>query len=70
MHVCSVHWEGSVKELELELELRSFHSIFQYFSPTKEVPIEILSSITFDFRRRDFSSVPEFIVVGENDTGV
>ena len=57
----------SVKELELDVELRSFHYIFWCFSSTKEAPIEILCSVTFDLRKSHFSSVPEFVAVGEND---
>ena len=60
----------SVKRLELKVELRFFHSIFRCFSPTKEASMEILCSVTLDFRKIHVSSVSEFIVVGENENGV
>ena len=39
----------SVKDLELEVELKSFHCIFRCFSPNKESPIEIICSVTLLF---------------------
>ena len=62
--------EASAKELELEVELRFFHCIFQCFSLTKEVLIETLCSVSLDFRKSHLSAVPEFVAVGQNDNGI
>ena len=57
----------SIKELQLEVELRSFHCIVRFFLPTKEAPVEILCSVTLDSCKSHFSSVPKFVAVGEKD---
>ena len=45
----------SVKELELEDELRSFHCIFRCFSTTKKAPIEIFCLVTLEVRKQQKS---------------
>ena len=45
----------SVKQLDLEDELRSFHCIFRCFSTTKEAPIEIFCLVTLDVRKQQWS---------------
>ena len=38
--------------------------------PTKEAPIEILSSVILNFCKRHSSSVPEYVAARENDNGI